>query len=197
MVPSAPTLSLSILPLPYTPSPPPYHFPDLSSFLCLKCTMYIVFICNSHLFIVGQPIKTTYSGQAGLNYMVNCDFLFVLSRALQLNKIYEISIRPTYSPINIRPTYTSLSIRPTYTSLSIRLNFTSLSILPNYTHLSIRSTYTPLSIRLNYTPLSIRLTLITPIFPIIHSFDLIRPALIFIASNCFIIHSFNLLSLKM
>ena len=35
---------------------------DLLSFLCLKCTMYIVFICNSHSFIVGQPIKTTYSG---------------------------------------------------------------------------------------------------------------------------------------
>ena len=38
------------------------NFPDLSSFLCLKCTMYIVFICNSHSFIVCQPIKTTYSG---------------------------------------------------------------------------------------------------------------------------------------
>jgi len=30
--------------------------------LSLKCTMYIVFICNSHSFIVGQPIKTTYPG---------------------------------------------------------------------------------------------------------------------------------------
>ena len=62
MLPCAPTLTLSILPFPYTLSPPPYHFPDLSSFLCLKCTMYIVFICNSQSFIVGQPIKTTYSG---------------------------------------------------------------------------------------------------------------------------------------
>ena len=44
------------------PHLPPYHFPDLSSSLCLKCTMYIVFICNFHSFIVGQPIKTTYSG---------------------------------------------------------------------------------------------------------------------------------------
>ena len=38
--------------------------------------------CNSHSFIVGQPIKATYSGWAGPNYIVNCDFLFVLSRAL-------------------------------------------------------------------------------------------------------------------
>ena len=57
MLPSAPTLTLSILPLPYTPSPPPYHFPDLSSFLCLKCSMYIVFICNSHSFIVSNQLK--------------------------------------------------------------------------------------------------------------------------------------------
>jgi len=42
MLPSVPTLTLSILPFPYTPSPTPYHFPYLSSFLCLKCTMYIV-----------------------------------------------------------------------------------------------------------------------------------------------------------
>ena len=35
---------------------------------------------------MGQPIKTTNSGQAGPNFKVNCDFLFVLSRALQLNK---------------------------------------------------------------------------------------------------------------
>jgi len=28
-------------PFPYTLSPPPYIFPELSSFLCLKCTMYI------------------------------------------------------------------------------------------------------------------------------------------------------------
>jgi len=40
---SAPTLTLSILPFPYTPSPHTYLLPDLSSFLCLKCTMYIVF----------------------------------------------------------------------------------------------------------------------------------------------------------
>ena len=74
MLPSVPTLTLSILPLPYTLSPPPYHFPDLSSFLCLKCTIYIVFIFNSYSFIVGQPIKTTDSGEAGPNYIVNCDF---------------------------------------------------------------------------------------------------------------------------
>ena len=85
-LPSVPTLTLSILPFPYTPSPPPYLFHDLSSFLCLKCTMYIVFIWNSHSFILGQTIKTTYSGQAGPNFIVNCDFLFVLFRALQLNK---------------------------------------------------------------------------------------------------------------
>ena len=72
------TLTLSILPLPYTPSPPPQHFPDLSSFLYLKCTMYIVFICNSHSFIVGQPIKTTYYGQAGPNYIVNYDFFICI-----------------------------------------------------------------------------------------------------------------------
>ena len=68
------------------PHLPPYHFPDLSSSLCLKCTMYIVFICNSHSLIVGQPIKTTYSGKACPNYIVHCDFVFVLSRALYLNK---------------------------------------------------------------------------------------------------------------
>ena len=67
--------TLSILPFPGTPTPPPYLFPDLSSFLCLKCTMYIVFICNSHSFIVGQPIKTTYSGP---NYIVNCDFFICI-----------------------------------------------------------------------------------------------------------------------
>ena len=43
---------------------------------------------------MGKPIKTTNSGWAGPNYIVNCDFLFVLlSCALQLNKNmkYEIS----------------------------------------------------------------------------------------------------------
>ena len=34
-------LRLSILPFPYAPSPPPYLFPDLSSFLCLKCTLFL------------------------------------------------------------------------------------------------------------------------------------------------------------
>ena len=55
-----------VLPFLYTPSPPPYLLPDLLSFLCLKCTMYIVFICNSHSFIVGQPIKTTSEGLKAL-----------------------------------------------------------------------------------------------------------------------------------
>ena len=31
----------------------------------------------SHSLIMSQPIKTTYSGQADPNYIVNCDFLFV------------------------------------------------------------------------------------------------------------------------
>ena len=59
-------------------------FPDLSSLFCLKCTLYSVHPCiylYSHS-IMGQPIKTTYSGQAGPNYIVNCDFLFVLSRLI-------------------------------------------------------------------------------------------------------------------
>ena len=32
------------------------------------------------------PIKTTYSGEADPNYLINSDFVFVLSRALYLNK---------------------------------------------------------------------------------------------------------------
>ena len=49
-----------------------------------KCTLYSLhlFIYNSHTLKMGQPIKTTYSGQAGPDYIVNCDFFIVLSRAL-------------------------------------------------------------------------------------------------------------------
>ena len=43
---------------------------------------------------MGQPIKTTNSGQAGPNYMVNCGFLFVLSRALQFNKNMKMNMKP-------------------------------------------------------------------------------------------------------
>ena len=46
--------------------------------------------CNSHSFIVGQPIKTTYSGYAGPNYIVNCDFLFVLSCACNTQSVYPL-----------------------------------------------------------------------------------------------------------
>ena len=92
------------LPFPYTPSPPPYLFPDLSLFLCLKCTMYIVFVCNSHSFSVGQSIKTTYYSQAGPNYILNCDFLFVLSRALQLNKNMKYELNYSCS-IYLRMTF--------------------------------------------------------------------------------------------
>ena len=36
------------------------------------------------------PLKTTYPGQAGPNCIVNCDCLFVISHALQLNKNMKI-----------------------------------------------------------------------------------------------------------
>ena len=42
MLPSITTLPLSSHPFPYTCSPPPYLFPNLSSLFCLKCTLYSV-----------------------------------------------------------------------------------------------------------------------------------------------------------
>ena len=64
----------------------PYLFPGFSSLLCLKCTMYSVqctpmyfSIYNSHLFMVGQSIKTTNSGQAVPNYKVNMIFICIIS----------------------------------------------------------------------------------------------------------------------
>jgi len=49
-----PTLTLSILPFPYTPSPPPYLFPDLSSFV----TMFKMY--NVHCFYL--QFSFVYSG---------------------------------------------------------------------------------------------------------------------------------------
>ena len=74
MLPSVPTLTLSILPFPYTPSPPPNIFHDLSSFLCLKWTMYIAFICNSHSFIVGGSKLHSKLWFFYLYYLVLCSW---------------------------------------------------------------------------------------------------------------------------
>ena len=82
MLPSVPTLPLSTLPFPYASSPPPYLILDLSSLLYLIYLIYVhpfIYHLQFSLFIFGQPIKTTYSGYAGPNYIVNCDFyLFYL-----------------------------------------------------------------------------------------------------------------------
>ena len=44
--------------------------------------MYIhLFVYNSYSFIMGQTIKTTNSGLAGPNYVLNSGFLFVYSRS--------------------------------------------------------------------------------------------------------------------
>ena len=74
MLPTVPTLTLSILPFPYTPSPPPNIFHDLSSFLCLKWTMYIAFICNSHSFIVGGSKLHSKLWFFYLYYLVLCSW---------------------------------------------------------------------------------------------------------------------------
>ena len=91
MLPSVTTLQLSTLPFLYTSSPPPYLFPDLSSLLCLKCTLYSVQPCIylQFSFAYNEPTNQNnllWLGGSKLHIIVNWDFLFLLSRALQLNK---------------------------------------------------------------------------------------------------------------
>ena len=63
-------------PFPWVPSLSftlPHHFLTFFwSLLRLKCT-YNLFIYHSHSHL-GQPIKKTYSNEAGPNYLVNCYF---------------------------------------------------------------------------------------------------------------------------
>ena len=68
MLHSVSTLTLSTLPFLYTSSPPPNIFRDyiitiMFKMYTVQCTLYIhVYAYNSHSLIMGQPIKTTYSG---------------------------------------------------------------------------------------------------------------------------------------
>ena len=54
------------LPFPYTSSPPPYLFPDLSSLLCLKCKLYFVYPSIYLQFSFAYNGPTNQNNQLGL-----------------------------------------------------------------------------------------------------------------------------------
>ena len=60
----------SNLPFPYTPSPPPYLFPDFSSLFCFKCLKYFVDSRNPEFFLLQKQKKFSLTSSSGINKII-------------------------------------------------------------------------------------------------------------------------------